>query len=614
MLDAGYTPKKSTGLATIMVLYQGPKMDQGHEPCSFTDKALNAQKAGADAVLIASYTEQLYMAVVKETDKEYQKAQDVTATVGMIRASAAKALTDQISGGKKLLMQLDWTSVFPRTKIVEWELWDSSEDNCGAKCDMEQEFTREFAPIARTLEMGEWTHFSPHYLTWLCPEGYEGSADCVSQCIHKGRYCYPDPEEDFSTGYNGRDVVQENLRQLCLFKQAKKDNKPWLWWDYLNKFRDQCKMEDNKYDEECAERIFLHVGGGDLPGGVEQWRACFKSEDEDTTNAVLEAEQVAQIGNKKEGSSDIVILPAIRINHKHFVGQISTQNVLSGLCSAFDAEDYSEKPDLCRCTSSSDKDTFATCIKNNAHDVCKVGKVGQKTCAGNTVSGMTLCENTLEEPYFSCHCPEGFQEVKDVSGKTVCEATNQCLTKAKGVGKCSCERCACYYQPQVAELMCKGPIPSPCDQPDNGGCWKATIDGKDYSACVDRIAAYKEQTSSGSLGPQSSFEMSTCRCPAGFKDDENGGCRQSCKAGTVYNADSGKCLEEAGHAAEEREVIEKRAASRGGGSIAAGILGGLLLLGVAAFVVYRYKMRSYMDQEIRSIMSQYMPLDKEPGM
>ena len=75
---------------------------------------------------------------------------------------------------------------------------------------------------------------------------------------------------------------------------------------------------------------------------------------------MLEAEQVAKIGNKKEGSSDIVILPAIRINHKHFVGQISAQNVLSGLCAAFDAEDYSEKPDLCKCTRSSDKDAFAT--------------------------------------------------------------------------------------------------------------------------------------------------------------------------------------------------------------------------------------------------------------
>ncbi len=69
-------------------------MDQEHEPCSFTDKAMNAQKAGADAVLIASYTEQLYMAIVKQTDAEYQKALDVTATVGMVRASSAKALTD----------------------------------------------------------------------------------------------------------------------------------------------------------------------------------------------------------------------------------------------------------------------------------------------------------------------------------------------------------------------------------------------------------------------------------------------------------------------------------------------------------------------------------------
>ena len=61
-------------------------------------------------------------------------------------------------------------------------------------------------------------------------------------------------------------------------------------------------------------------------------------------------------------------------------------------------------------------------------------------------------------------------------------------------------------------------------------------------------------------------------------------------------------------------MIEKRAASRGGGSVVAGILGGLLLLGAAGFLVYRYKMRSYMDQEIRSIMSQYMSLDKEPGI
>ena len=62
-----------------------------------------------------------------------------------------------------------------------------------------------------------------------------------------------------------------------------------------------------------------------------------------------------------------------------------------------------------------------------------------------------------------------------------------------------------------------------------------------------------------------------------------------CKEGTVYNPDSGKCLEEDGHTAAEREVIEKWVSSREGGSVVAGILGGLLLLRAAAFLVYRYK-------------------------
>ena len=112
------------------------------------------------------------------------------------------------------------------------------------------------------------------------------------------------------------------------------------------------------------------------------------------------------------------------------MGQISAQNVFSGLGAAFDAEDYSEKPDLCKCKGASKEVESTPCVENNTHDVCKVGKAGQKTCAGNTVSGMTLCENTLQEPFLACHCPTGFQEVKEVSGKTVYEATDQCPTKA----------------------------------------------------------------------------------------------------------------------------------------------------------------------------------------
>ena len=38
---------------------------------------------------------------------------------------------------------------------------------------------------------------------------------------------------------------------------------------------------------------------------------------------------------------------------------------------------------------------------------------------------------------------------------------------------------------------------------------------------------------------------------------------------------------------------------------------GLVVVSGAGFGFYRYRMRSYMDKEIRSIMSQYMPLEEE---
>ncbi|GER56491.1 vacuolar-sorting receptor [Striga asiatica] len=55
-------------------------------------------------------------------------------------------------------------------------------------------------------------------------------------------YCSPDPEEDFSSGYDGKDVVLENLRQLCVFRETKED---------MGVIK--CPMKEKKYNAECAE-------------------------------------------------------------------------------------------------------------------------------------------------------------------------------------------------------------------------------------------------------------------------------------------------------------------------------------------------------------------------
>ena len=41
------------------------------------------------------------------------------------------------------------------------------------------------------------------------------------------------------------------------------------------------------------------------------------------------------------------------------------------------------------------------------------------------------------------------------------------------------------------------------------------------------------------------------------------------------------------------------------------ILLGVVMIAGGAFLVYKYRIRQYMDSEIRAIMAQYMPLDSQ---
>ncbi|KAK5843930.1 hypothetical protein PVK06_000065 [Gossypium arboreum] len=84
----------------------------------------------------------------------------------------------------------------------------------------------DFKGAAQMLEKGGYTQFTPYYITWYCPQAFTLSRQCKSQCINHGRYFAPDPEQDFSSGYEGQDVVIENLRQLCVFKVANETNRP----------------------------------------------------------------------------------------------------------------------------------------------------------------------------------------------------------------------------------------------------------------------------------------------------------------------------------------------------------------------------------------------------
>ena len=93
-------------------------------------------------------------------------------------------------------------------------------------------------------------------MIWYCPFAFYRSEQCRSRCINNyGRYCAQDPEQDFSRGYNGKDVVFQNLRQACFLKVANENGKPWLWWDYVTDFAIRCSVKEKKYNKDCSDQV-----------------------------------------------------------------------------------------------------------------------------------------------------------------------------------------------------------------------------------------------------------------------------------------------------------------------------------------------------------------------
>ncbi|KAJ7946157.1 Vacuolar-sorting receptor 1 [Quillaja saponaria] len=531
--------KKPGALPTLLLVDRGD--------CFFALKVWNAQKAGASAVLVADNIEEalITMDSPEEDGSSAKYIENITIPSALIEKSFGETLKKAISGGEMVNINLDWREAVPHPDDrVEYELWTNSNDECGVKCDMLMEFVKDFKGAAQILEKGGYTQFTPHYITWYCPHAFTISKQCKSQCINHGRYCAPDPEQDFSTGYEGRDVVLENLRQLCVFKVAKETKKPWVWWDYVTDFQIRCPMKEKKYNKECADGVIKSLGLD-----IKKIEKCMGDPADDSENPVLKEEQDAQVGKGSRG--DVTILPTIVVNNRQYRGKLEKGAVLKAICSGFE-----ETTDPAVCLST-DVETNE-CLDNNGG------------CWQDKAANLTACKDTFRGRVCECPLIDGVQFKGD--GYTTCQAS--------GPGRCKI---------------------------NNGGCWHEARDGHAFSACSDN----------GEV---------KCQCPPGFKGDgvkscvdideckEKKACQCSeCSCKDTWGSYDCTCTGDLLYMRDHDTCISKTASEGKSSSWAAiwVILIGLALAAGGAYVLYKYRLRSYMDSEIRAIMAQYMPLDSQ---
>ena len=77
-----------------------------------------------------------------------------------------------------------------------------------------------------------------------------------------------DPDQNLAQGVSGADVVNENLRQLCVWNQAKatvKTDGGKKWWDYVKQFAKECHGEgvasDLTFTSTCSKAVHSRIEG-----------------------------------------------------------------------------------------------------------------------------------------------------------------------------------------------------------------------------------------------------------------------------------------------------------------------------------------------------------------
>ncbi|XP_076893868.1 vacuolar-sorting receptor 1-like [Bidens hawaiensis] len=532
--DISFKPKKPGGLPVFLLADRGG--------CYFSKKAWNAQNAGADAILVEGDSDKLITMEMPE-DPGATYLQNLTISSVLITQSLGTLIKQSLENNDIVLVILDWTEALPHPdERVEYAFWTNSNDECGLKCDTQLNFVKTFKHVAKMFEQQGHTKFTPHYITWYCPEDYKSSERCKSQCINHGRYCAPDPEGDFSKGYTGKEVVVQNLIQACFYKVASEDGKPWFWWDYVTDFSNRCQMKEKKFNKECAYEVIAT-----FRIEIAKINECVGNIEAETENAVLKAEQEAQIGDGTCG--DVTMQPTLVINNRQYRGRLDNKAVLKAICSGFKE---TTEPTLC----------LSNEIEANE---CLIDNGG---CWIDKVANITACKDTFRGKVCECPIVNGVKYVGD--GYTHCEASTALRCEVK-----------------------------------NGGCWEGTNDGRNYTACIDG-------------------HTKGCTCPTGFKGDGVSSCEDideckekracqcsKCKCKNTWGSYECSCAANLFYLKEHDICTSTKDINTSDGWGFGWAFFVLIAIGVVGYIFYKYRVRRYMDLEIRAIMAQYMPLDNE---
>lgn len=302
--------------------------DRGN--CSYAMKVKHAQDVGVRAVIIANNIPNQNIEGVEMRDNGIGGTLLIPALM-ISKEDADRLKQVYIEQGVELLLGFE----LPKSKgRISLSLVLSS-----GNLDS-QSFISGFYEIGKLLNKAN-VDLEVHFVVIECLAcKNKGFSKAEENCLGGGRYCAPDPDEVTSGPLTGRDVMQEDLRQMCLLEVLESDSSFYSYskyFEFQKEFVSKCfdKLNVDSCSEGVMKKLQINVDG------VNQCvKSSFGAGDKVlSTNGKLDEEI------EFWRSNGLHLYPAIILNHQTYKGSMDNSAILNGICAAY----YSQsRPEFCK--------------------------------------------------------------------------------------------------------------------------------------------------------------------------------------------------------------------------------------------------------------------------
>ena len=200
---ADYKLNRTDDLSPFMIAKRGG--------CSFVRKVFNMENKGVAVAIIIDNRAELIDEILMSDDGTGAGIRIPSMLIGNKDGEKLLAWFKTANQTEKDSLVLMSEFVMPSHDIVDFDFWFTSSS------DRAFNFLEDFTKIEKNL--GSLVNFRPRYVFWECTNCDKKYLE--NDCSGGGRYC---AIESSNTNEKGREIVMEDLRQLCIWENVKATN------------------------------------------------------------------------------------------------------------------------------------------------------------------------------------------------------------------------------------------------------------------------------------------------------------------------------------------------------------------------------------------------------